>query len=121
MTQHIPISQITPNPNQPRKHFDKAKLRQLADTIAARGLIQPITVRPLGGRPMRYMIVAGERRWRAHKLLEKEGKAETIRAKLPEGEGMAGEIERDLHALEQDFDHWVRYLDAHYKDLRRQD
>ena len=48
-------------------------------------------------------------------------KAETIRAKLPEGEGVAGEIERDLHALEQDFDHWVRYLDAHYKDLRRQD
>ncbi|MCB1423206.1 MAG: ParB/RepB/Spo0J family partition protein [Nitratireductor sp.] len=82
MTQHIPISQITPNPNQPRKHFDKAKLRQLADTIAARGLIQPITVRPLGGRPMRYMIVAGERRWRAHKLLEKEGKAETIRANV---------------------------------------
>ena len=57
----------------------------------------------------------------AEKAKEMHAKAETIRAKLPEGEGVAGEIERDLHALEQDFDHWVRYLDAHYKDLRRQD
>ena len=57
----------------------------------------------------------------AEKAREMHAKAETIQAKLPEGEGVAGEIERDLHALEQDFDHWVRYLDAHYKDLRRQD
>ena len=57
----------------------------------------------------------------AEKAKEMNAKAETLQAKLPEGESEAGEIERDLHALEQDFDHWVRYLDAHYKDLRRQD
>ncbi|WP_353229376.1 ParB/RepB/Spo0J family partition protein [Novosphingobium sp.] len=59
----LPIAQIEPHPDQPRRHFDEAALEELAASIAARGLIQPVVVRPLGGD--RYQLVAGERRWRA--------------------------------------------------------
>lgn len=58
----LPVGQIVPNPNQPRRHFDEAALDELAASLADRGLIQPIVVRPKGGD---YEIVAGERRWRA--------------------------------------------------------
>jgi ParB family chromosome partitioning protein len=59
----LPVSQIEPHPDQPRRHFDEAALTELAASIAARGVIQPVVVRPLGGN--RYQLVAGERRWRA--------------------------------------------------------
>ncbi|WP_298671096.1 ParB/RepB/Spo0J family partition protein [uncultured Sphingomonas sp.] len=58
----IPVSSIAPHPGQPRRHFDEAALAELAASIAERGLIQPIIVRPHGHD---YQIVAGERRWRA--------------------------------------------------------
>lgn len=62
----ININDIEPNRNQPRKDFDEAALSELADSIARHGLIQPIVVRPtLDGR---YMIIAGERRWRACRM-----------------------------------------------------
>jgi ParB family chromosome partitioning protein len=61
--QMIPVAQISPNPDQPRRHFDEAALDELAESLAVRGLIQPIVVRPLGRGW--YQIVAGERRWRA--------------------------------------------------------
>ncbi len=60
------LSQIDPTIGQPRKHFDQEALAQLADSIAAHGVLQPILVREVG--PERYQIVAGERRWRASKL-----------------------------------------------------
>ncbi|MDO7841415.1 ParB/RepB/Spo0J family partition protein [Sphingomonas immobilis] len=58
----LPVGSITPHPGQPRRHFDEAALEELAESIAMRGLIQPIVVRPHGTG---YQIVAGERRWRA--------------------------------------------------------
>lgn len=58
----IPTSAIAPHPGQPRRHFDEAALEELAASIAERGIIQPIIVRPHGHD---YQIVAGERRWRA--------------------------------------------------------
>jgi len=58
----IPVSAIAPHPEQPRRHFDESALDELAASIAARGVIQPIIVRPHGHD---YQIVAGERRWRA--------------------------------------------------------
>ncbi len=61
----ISIGLIDPNPLQPRTVFDAARLQELADSIAANGIIQPIVVRPRDGR---YQLVAGERRWRAAKL-----------------------------------------------------
>lgn len=61
----IAIDLIQRNPNQPRKRFDEADLAELADSIRARGVLQPILLRPAPGAPGRYEIVAGERRWRA--------------------------------------------------------
>lgn len=58
----LPVSSLAPHPEQPRRHFDEDALDELAKSIAARGLIQPIVVRPHGKE---YQIVAGERRWRA--------------------------------------------------------
>lgn len=59
----LPVAEIEPDPNQPRRHFAEEALDELARSIAARGVIQPILVRPLGRD--RYQLVAGERRWRA--------------------------------------------------------
>ncbi len=60
------ISLIEPDKEQPRKNFDEAKLKELADNITEHGVLQPILVRPLGNGS--YRIVAGERRWRAARL-----------------------------------------------------
>nr|WP_275943140.1 ParB/RepB/Spo0J family partition protein [Pseudenhygromyxa sp. WMMC2535] len=67
----MPIEAIEANREQPRKHFDEDRLRELADSIDAQGIIQPIIVTPLPGRgpdEPRYQILAGERRWRASQL-----------------------------------------------------
>lgn len=64
--QEIKLSQIEPNKNQPRKRFDKEKLVALSESIKENGLIQPIIVTKSSDD--RYIIVAGERRWRAAKL-----------------------------------------------------
>ena len=71
MTKRLSIDKIDPDPKQPRKNFDPADLEALAATIKANGLIQPISVRPRGNG--RYWLVAGERRWRAHRLLRARG------------------------------------------------
>lgn len=60
-----PIEMLKPSRNQPRKYFDDDDLRDLTESIRARGVIQPILVRPLQGAGAGYEIVAGERRWRA--------------------------------------------------------
>lgn len=62
----LPIEHLEPSPFQPRKDFDSAKLRELADSISAQGIVQPILVR--SAEAGRYQIVAGERRWRAAQL-----------------------------------------------------
>jgi ParB family chromosome partitioning protein len=62
----LPIEFLKPNPNQPRKHFGKAEIEDLAESIKARGLLQPILVRPIAHE--HYEIVAGERRWRAAQM-----------------------------------------------------
>lgn len=64
----IDLTRIVPNPNQPRRSFDEVKLQELADSIAKRGLIHPITVRKVDEG---YMIVAGERRFRAFGLIDR--------------------------------------------------
>ena len=58
----LPVGSLTPHPGQPRRHFDESALEELAQSIAQRGVLQPIVVRPHGTG---YQIVAGERRWRA--------------------------------------------------------
>jgi ParB family chromosome partitioning protein len=59
----LAVASIVPHPGQPRRHFDEAALDELAASIAARGVIQPVIVTPYGAG--RWRLVAGERRWRA--------------------------------------------------------
>jgi ParB family chromosome partitioning protein len=61
----LPLTSITPNPEQPRRSFDAGELQQLADSIAAHGVLQPVLVVEAGAG---YVLVAGERRWRAAAL-----------------------------------------------------
>lgn len=62
----LPISQVEPGLNQPRKHFDEEALAELAASIEQHGVLQPLTVRRLSSGY--YQIIAGERRWRAARL-----------------------------------------------------
>ncbi|MFM0221792.1 ParB/RepB/Spo0J family partition protein [Paraburkholderia dipogonis] len=68
-TSQLPVTEIVPNPWQPRRVFNEAKLSELAESIREVGLMQPIVVRRVESA---YQIVAGERRWRAHKILGAE-------------------------------------------------
>jgi ParB family transcriptional regulator, chromosome partitioning protein len=64
--QKIPLEDLTPNPSQPRQHFDEQALADLADSIKQHGILQPLVVTPLKNNT--YVIIAGERRWRAAQL-----------------------------------------------------
>jgi len=71
--EHLPVEHISPNPFQPRKHFDEAALQELSQSIREHGLLQPIVVIEKGDG---FLLIAGERRLRAHKL----AKITTIKA-----------------------------------------
>ncbi len=79
---HIPLSAIEPDPHQPRRTFDQDPLQSLADSIAEGGLRMPITVRRVAEGEDRFIIVTGERRWRASQLAG----LDTIRAFIKEVE-----------------------------------
>jgi ParB family chromosome partitioning protein len=83
----LPVAAIEPHPEQPRRQFAEDALEELATSIAKRGVIQPVIVRPLAGG--RYQLVAGERRWRAAQ-----------KAQLHEIPALVRELEdRDVMAL----------------------
>jgi len=65
--QEIPLHLVEPSPYQPRKAIDPAQLTELAESIRAEGLLQPIVVRPAAGK---FQLIAGERRWRAFQQLK---------------------------------------------------
>ena len=67
---HVSLEQIIPNSKQPRKHFSQKSLQELAESIRAQGILQPLVVRKHKSLVNRYELVAGERRWRALKQLE---------------------------------------------------
>ena len=98
----IPLELIEPNPRQPRRVFEQGAIAELADSISARGVLQPIVVRKLSGG--RYELVAGERRLRAAKVAGLEAIPAMIRdaddwerLDLALAENMARE---DLNAVE---------------------
>ncbi len=68
VVKQIPLAQIGANPDQPRKTFTESELSDLAASIREKGVLQPILLRAVTGRPYMYEIVAGERRYRASKL-----------------------------------------------------
>lgn len=73
----LPLELISANPHQPRDRFDETALVALAESIKARGVLQPVLVRPLPGGT--YELIAGERRWRAAKLAELESVPAIVR------------------------------------------
>jgi len=89
----IPLHLISPNPRQPRRHFDAGKLDELAASLRENGQIQPATVEDNGDGT--YTLIAGERRWRAAKLAG----LETLRADVRPPLNGAGDQERLLLAL----------------------
>ncbi len=99
----LPVELIRPNPNQPRRDFDDEALVALSESVKARGILQPLVVRPLAGGS--YELIAGERRLRAAKLAGLEHvpaivreTAEGDRLELALIENMARE---DLNAVEE--------------------
>jgi ParB family transcriptional regulator, chromosome partitioning protein len=67
----VGLDLIVPSPLQPRRHFDSARLQELAQAIRSQGIIEPLVVRPApptDGAPARYELIAGERRWRAARI-----------------------------------------------------
>lgn len=72
----LKLEQIAPNPNQPRKFFDDEGLRDLAASIESKGLLQPILVKEI--ERGQYTVVAGERRFRAHRLINRDSIAAII-------------------------------------------
>ncbi|MDQ3350754.1 MAG: ParB/RepB/Spo0J family partition protein [Actinomycetota bacterium] len=80
----IPISQVQPNPHQPRVHFDEESLADLASSIAELGVLQPILVHATADG--RYQLIAGERRWRAAERAGKTTVPALIRSAHPDAE-----------------------------------
>ncbi len=66
----IPIANLKPSPSQPRRLFNKNSINELADSINAKGLVQPLVVRPSPSDANNYEIIAGERRWRAAQIAQ---------------------------------------------------
>src|SRR5207244_11346796 len=86
--EEIPLSLVSPNPFQPRRAINAAELEELANSVKAKGVLQPILVRRLGDGG--YEVIAGERRWRAAKVADLEKIPAIVRlAKDAEVRGMA--------------------------------
>jgi ParB family transcriptional regulator, chromosome partitioning protein len=114
----IDLDKLRPNPDQPRKVFNEETIKELASSIEQHGLIQPISVIPDSERQDRFMIVAGERRYRAHQHLGKptitaiitKGNSDEIAlieniqredlSPIDQAEGLAGMMER--HGYKQE-------------------
>ena len=79
--QELPLEKIAPNPDQPRKHFEQEALEELAASLKALGLVQPITVQALPSGS--YQIISGERRWRAAQMAGLKTLPAYIRATQP--------------------------------------
>lgn len=108
----IDLSKITPNPDQPRKRFDEQGLRELAASIEKYGLLQPVTLKRTED-PDRYLLVAGERRFRAHQLLERERIYAILTDGNPDEISLIENIQRaDLDPLEE-AEAMVRMMEQH--------
>ncbi|MDF3089169.1 ParB/RepB/Spo0J family partition protein [Burkholderia semiarida] len=118
----LPVADIVPNPWQPRRVFNEAKLAELAESIRESGLIEPIVLRKVASG---YQIVAGERRWRAHKMIGKEA-IKAVVADVSDGDmavlalvenvvrdGLTDyEIARSIRSTEKEFPNRKRMAEA---------
>lgn len=92
--QELAVSQIAPNPNQPRGHFDEEALASLTASVAELGVLQPVLVRPLGDD--RYELIAGERRWRAAKRAGLQALPAVVR-RIEDGASLEQAVVENLH------------------------
>lgn len=106
----IPIDQLRPNPRQPRHHFDRDSLEELAASIRLHGVLQPLLVSE--EPPDRYILITGERRWRAARLAGLSTVPAVIRERIEDNEQLELALvenlqRRDLTPLEESraFDH----------------
>jgi ParB family chromosome partitioning protein len=103
--QTLPVESMGPSPFQPRRAMDPEALQELADSIAQRGILQPLLVRPTPGVAGSYQIIAGERRWRAAQKARLHDVPVLVR-ELSDADAMAaGLVENlqraDLNAVEE--------------------
>ena len=105
---YLEVEAIQPNRFQPRKTFSEQELEQLADSIDQHGLLQPITVRKIddGEGDIEYEIIAGERRWRAHKFLHKTRIKAIIKEDITDEKSMINALienlqRQDLNPMEE--------------------
>jgi ParB family chromosome partitioning protein len=103
--QQLPVDMLEPSPFQPRQAMDEPALQELAESIAQRGILQPLLVRPTPGRPAHYQIIAGERRWRAAQRVSLHEVPVLIRELSDRDAMAAGLVENlqreDLNAIEE--------------------
>ncbi len=93
--QVLPVEVLAPSPYQPRQAMDETALSELADSIRARGILQPLLVRAHPDKPGSYQIIAGERRWRAAQLAQLHEVPVLVRA-LTDTEAMAAGLVENL-------------------------
>ncbi len=103
--QHLPVEVLEPGPFQPRQEMKDEALQELADSVAQRGILQPLLVRPHPKKPDHYQIIAGERRWRAAQRASLHEVPVLVKL-LSDGDAMAaGLVENlqreDLNAVEE--------------------
>lgn len=103
--EQIDVSKIRPNPRQPRTDFKNSELEGLAASIKSNGLLQPIIVRPVSGVDKQFEIIAGERRWRAFKMLGNDFIPAIVVQASDEHSGMCALIENvhrtDLNPMDR--------------------
>ncbi|MEA2625921.1 MAG: ParB family transcriptional regulator, chromosome partitioning protein [Candidatus Binatota bacterium] len=98
----VPLERIRPNPDQPRRHFDESSLAELAQSIQERGLLQPVIVKSEGQG--RFLLLAGERRYRASKIAGLSSIPALVRDDDPLEIAMIENLQReDLTPLEEAF------------------
>lgn len=93
--QTLPVDVLEPSPFQPRQDMDDTALGELADSIAQRGILQPLLVRPHPDKPEHYQIIAGERRWRAAQRVSLHEVPVLVR-KLSDSDAMAAGLVENL-------------------------
>ncbi len=101
----LPVAFLRPNRFQPRKRFAEDDIRELAESIREKGVLQPILIRPIAGEHSRYEIIAGERRWRAAQLAQLHEVPVVVR-EIGDGEALELAIienvqRADLNAIEE--------------------
>ena len=111
----IPLAAISPDPDQPRKHFDKKKLKELSNSIKSKGILQPILIRKNDKESVagEFLIIAGERRFRASKLAKLDIIPAIYTTGDPEEIALIENLQRDdLKPLEE-AEAYARIIESH--------